>query len=204
MSYPLFTKGGYSFYHATSAFQKFIRRGMEHEALYFGTELYLSNYEEYVWFRIRVMVSEDIGLAMPYLPAQIDALYNTYTEFKKKKNKHCPEKLPFCHAIMLLARSQKSRLVDNKLCYYFDLRDTQEKLTLPDFVFDMHTIEGRMKKRGNDHFYEESAKITNENTSICPDEYEFRDFVWNLYQRRDKGKKSIDSEDDPEQQEIKF
>lgn len=149
-------------------------------------------------------MSEDIGLAMPYLPAQIDALYNTYTEFKKKKNKHGPEKLPFCHAIMLLARSQKSRLVDNKLCYYFDLRDTQEKLVLPDFVFDMHTIEGRMKKRGNDHFYEESAKITNENTSICPDEYQFRDFVWNLYQKRDKGKKAIDSEDDPEQQELSF
>ena len=72
--YEMRLNSGMNFYHVASAYQKCVRRGMEHEALWFGTELYMSGYEEYAWFRLRVMVSEDIGLANPTLPAQVDAL----------------------------------------------------------------------------------------------------------------------------------
>lgn len=184
-SYQMFTQSGINFYHAASAFQKFIRRGMENEALWYGTELYMSGYEEYVWFRLRVIVSEDIGLANPTLPAQVHALYQTYQDFKKKKNKHAPEKLQFIHALLLVIRSPKSRLVDNKLCLYMDVRKYAPQPPLPDFVFDMHTTEGRKKGRGNKHFFEESAAIVNANLDLVPDEFEFRDYVAGLYEQQD-------------------
>ena len=185
MAGEFYTKNGYNFYHVASAFQKCIRRGMEHDALYWGTELYKSGQANYAWFRMQVIVSEDCGLANPTLPAQIEALYQTYLRFKEKGNKHDPQKLQFVHAILLLVRSKKSRLVDNKLCYYFDLEAEVKKPGFPDFVFDQHTREGRAKGRGNEFFYEESAKIENWGQEEVPDEFEFRDMVRALYLKRD-------------------
>lgn len=184
-SYAMLTKSGKNFYHVASAFQKCVRRGMEHEALWYGTELYESNYEEYAWFRMRVMASEDVGLANPNLAVQIQALYTIFMDLKKKKNAHCPEKLQFTNALLLLIRSPKSRLVDNKLCHYFFLRHTMPEPEFPDFTFDMHTREGKALGRANDYFFEESAKITNENLALVPDEYEYRDKIWELYKIED-------------------
>jgi replication-associated recombination protein RarA len=188
-NYEMRLNSGMNFYHVASAYQKCVRRGMEHEALWFGTELYMSGYAEYAWFRLRVMVSEDIGLANPSLPAQVDALYRTYLDFKKKKNKHQPEKLQYVHALLLAVRSKKSRLVDNKLGHYFDLRYTMETPELPDFVFDMHTIEGKRKGRGNQHFFDESAHIENAGTDLVPDEFEVRDLMMRLWNEDDDRRK---------------
>ena len=164
-SYSPILQSGLNFYTASSAFQKCIRRGMQDEALWLGTEFYLSGYEEYAWFRLRVIVSEDVGLANPELPSQIQALYQTYIDFKKKKNKHGPERLPFIHALLLVIRSPKSRLVDNYLCEYFFLRETVEQPDLNDkkydFIWDMHTLKGKQKGRGNEHFYNEGGKVEN-------------------------------------------
>jgi replication-associated recombination protein RarA len=193
MGYQQLTKGGFNFFHVSSAFQKCVRRGMEHEALYFGTELYISGFEEYAWFRMLVMASEDVGLAETTVVPQLRSLYETYVHFKAKKNSHGPERLPFTHAILILVRCKKSRLVDNKLCYYFFKRDEIAPPDFPDFVFDMHTIEGKKKGRGNAHFYEESAKIENDNLSVVPDEYEFRDFIRDLYAEEDSKPNKEDS-----------
>ena len=200
-SYKMVTQSGLDFYVCASVFQKSIRRGDEHLALYYGTEFFLSGYDEYVWFRLRVIVSEDIGLVNTNIAAEVNALYDTYLKMKKKKNKHKPEKLQFVHAIMLVVRSKKSRLVDNKLCYYFDHRDKIDVPEIPDYVYDMHTIKGKIMKRGNDHFYEESAKIENVGVSE-KEEYEYRDFVWKLYQQDDLNKKTKIDEQDQDQQEL--
>lgn len=185
MSYQLKTQSGINFFTCSSAFQKFIRRGMEHETLWFGTELYISGYEEYVWFRMRVMACEDVGLANHKLTVQIQSLYQVYTDFKKKKNKHGPERLPFVNALLLLVRSEKSRIVDNLLCEYIFLRETVAVPNLDkpeyDFVWDMHTLKGKKMGRGNDHFYEEAGKIINEPDWLVEEEYKIRDRVWGKY-----------------------
>jgi len=183
---------GKDFYEVVSAFQKFVRRGMEHEALWCATELSISGYEEYVWRRIKVMVSEDIGVGMISLPAQIDALYTTYTAMKKEKNHHKPEKLPFIHALMLIIRSKKSRLVDNKCWYYFGLRDMISPVEIPDWIHDCHTRKGKAMGRGNDYFFEHSAKIENE--AGLPDEFPFRDFVIEVGKKFDERKGQVKKE----------
>jgi replication-associated recombination protein RarA len=186
--YKLETIGGHSFYTVASAIQKYVRRGDEHKALYWFSELFMSGFDNYAWKRIKVMVSEDVGLANPMLPAQIHALYQTYVEMKKEKNKHCPEKLPFVHAVLLLVRSPKSRIVDNLLCQYFDLRNNIQTPEFDDYVYCLHTIEGKKKGRGNRHFYEEAATITND---VMPDEYEIRDKVAQQYYDRDARNKPV-------------
>ena len=189
------TISGLKFYTVASAFQKTIRRGMESEALFYGTELMLSNYDEFAWFRMRVIMSEDIGIANPTLPAQIEALYSAYTAMKAMKNRHAPERLPFVHAIMLLARSPKSRLVDNKLSQYFSFRDKMETPEFPDFVFDKHTREGREMGRDFDHFFNESAQLVNIPAELAVEEKECHELVKDLFVTREIEKFGVKDKD---------
>lgn len=185
MPKSFFTKDGSNFFHVSSAFQKSIRRCDEHRALYYATELDLSGEIDYVWYRLFVMASEDIGMADSYIPGRLKALHDIYLFLKAKNNKHKPERLPFVNAVILMARAKKSRLVDNKLCLYYDLRDTIPKPEYIDAVFDMHTKEGRAKNRGNDHFYIHSAAIANYDPARVPDEFSVRNYVWNQYRKKD-------------------
>ena len=57
------TPGGYLMGEVASAMQKEIRRGHEREALFWATELDLAGYGDYVWKRLRIIASEDVGLA---------------------------------------------------------------------------------------------------------------------------------------------
>jgi replication-associated recombination protein RarA len=183
--YKMTTKSGLDFYVVASAFQKAVRRCDVQQAMYWGTELYISGYDEYAWSRIIIMVSEDIGIAEPNMPAQIYSLYEFYSMLKKKKNKHTPERLQFIHAINLIARSRKSRLVDNYLGMYFDKRNVHGQPEIPDYVYDMHTMKGKILKRGNDHFFEHSALINNCPESLQEEEYALRDHMQKVWSKDD-------------------
>jgi replication-associated recombination protein RarA len=151
-----------------SAFQKSIRRGLEDEALHWGVELDKSNFAEYAWKRMRIMASEDVGLAEVSLPATIYALYqNWHDQRKKRDEKHAPERLYLIHAILLLVRAKKSRIVDHALITYYGNHTRRE---IPDFARDKHTASGRKKGRGVEHFFGEGIKLSNR--SKLDDPYE--------------------------------
>jgi replication-associated recombination protein RarA len=144
----------------TSSFQKCVRRGDEDGALFWGTELCMSGYSEYAWKRMKIMVSEDVGLAEPTLPATISALYQNWKEQAKKKDaKHEPERLFIVHAILLLVRARKSRMVDSALITYFE--GGRPRRDVPEFALDRHTTAGRKMGRGWAHFFDEGAKLAN-------------------------------------------
>lgn len=154
------TTNGYHFSEVASAFQKSIRRGIEQEALYWGTELDQSGYGEYVWKRMRIIVSEDIGLAEPMLPAVIWSLYQMWVAQRKKKDeKHHPERLFLIHGILLLVRAKKSRIVDHATVIYYS--GNLPHLEIPDYALDKHTMRGRRMKRGFEHFFTEGMKLEN-------------------------------------------
>lgn len=166
------TSSGHQLGEVASAFQKSIRRGLEDEALHWGVELDLSSFGEYAWKRMRIMCSEDIGLGEPELPAQIYSLYQNWVDQRKKKDeKHGPERLFFIHAILLLVRAKKSRIVDNALMTYYG---NHEKREVPDFAQDKHTQKGRQMHRGVDHFFQEGSKL--ENVANLEDPY--RERAW--------------------------
>lgn len=170
------TINGYDFFECTSSFQKAIRRCDEDNAMFWAVELYNSkrvgniNAREYVWKRMFVMLSEDVGLANPQLPQQIWSLYQIYSMLAEKNDKHEPEKLHFTHAVLLLVRSPKSRLVDWGLIHHFRTHDSN--LIEPmDCALDKHTQRGKKMGRGFDHFFAEGCKLNQHDKQDREDEY---------------------------------
>lgn len=146
---------------AASALQKSIRRSQLDDALYWAVDLYLTGYGEYVWRRMTIIVSEDIGLADRYLPATFAALHATYREqvkHGKKRKGQSGERLTLVHAVALLATANKSRLVDNAtICHVRE--HAERRRGVPDYALDMHTRAGRQEGRGVSHFLEHGAKL---------------------------------------------
>ncbi|MEQ9365599.1 MAG: hypothetical protein RIF32_15245 [Leptospirales bacterium] len=113
------TFSGHSLFDVASALQKSVRRGLEEEALHWAIDLERAGYGEYAWKRMRIMTSEDIGLANPGLPPCIASLYATW--------KACDDdtrRAVFVQAVRTLVRSQKSRLVDHALMVFYHLAET--------------------------------------------------------------------------------
>ncbi len=159
--YEITTKKGYDFFECSSALQKCIRRGMEDEALYWAVELYDSNFSEYVWKRLRIMSSEDVGLAEPNISSEIWALYCMFKEqAKKKEDSNEPQRLFLTHAVLLLCRSKKSRLIDWALLFAW-LTHPFKKIPVPDFALDKHNDRGKRLKRGWAHFFNEGTILAN-------------------------------------------
>jgi replication-associated recombination protein RarA len=165
----LTTKGGYRCDEVASALQKCIRRGLEEQALFWATELDLSGFGEYVWKRLRIIASEDVGLADNSVAPTISALCANWREQKKKSDtKHAPERLFLVHAVLILARARKSRTVDHALIAMYEAPRARREI--PDFALDKHTAKGRTLKRGWRHFWEHGARL--ENKTPADDPYE--------------------------------
>lgn len=172
------TKKGYGYFEATSAFQKAIRRSDEETAIYFAVEFFMTGHDEYLWKRIKVITSEDIGLAEPGAVAQIAALYDFYTAQKKENKDNRPERIFLMHAVLYLCRCKKSRLVDYAMIFGFREHD-ENNMPIPDYAQDMHTIKGKQLKRGLDHFYTEGIHM--ENYDPQPNEETWKLRAKNIY-----------------------
>jgi replication-associated recombination protein RarA len=168
------TLRGYDFGECASALQKSCRRCLVDDALYWGLELERAGYEEYVWSRLFVICSEDIGLAEPGLPADLSALYEQFRMLKARKNQ--ARVLQLTHAIILCAKAKKSRMVCNALATHHTMidegiRDRQ----VPDYALDKHTLAGRRMRRGFRHFYEVGALVADPETGELTEEGAFPD-----------------------------
>ena len=148
------TPKGYDLHEVISALQKEIRRCKEYEAVYWATELESFN-PKALWNRLRVIASEDIGLADPLASLIIDVLEKQYYAADKKDS----SRLFVVHAVLYLARSPKSRMVDNLLAVVYN---DEERHEIPDYALDMHTIRGKKMGRGLEHFFAEGAKLKNQ------------------------------------------
>src|SRR5450759_1319930 len=115
-SSPL-TARGYDLYELLSALQKDIRRCNEYPALHWAIELETFNAKT-LWNRLRVIASEDIGIANPTATLLIDVLEKQYYDAVARKNDS--RRLFLVHAVLYLARSQKSRIVDDLLITAYD------------------------------------------------------------------------------------
>lgn len=156
------TRRGISFDQAASALQKAIRRGDETRALRFAVELELSGFEQYVWRRLMVICSEDIGLAEPQMPAQVHALHEMAAHLRKKASPAQQSwRLMLVHAVLLVTRARKSRIVDHALIWASREADP---LDVPDWALDKHTKAGRKLGRGEAHFWDDGSLLADHET----------------------------------------
>lgn len=162
MSYQMKTINGYDYYEVMSAFQKSIRRCEEEETVFWGIELFESNYIGHLWNRMYIIVHEDIGLAEPKMPATFHALKSAYDYLEQHRPKKVSKRLVLLQTFITLARAKKSRYVDLSYSVYWSRHNEIAKTKkIPDYAFDMHTKRGKIMKRGIDHFYDEGARIDN-------------------------------------------
>jgi len=158
--YSVTTVRGYAAPECVSALQKAIRRCDDQQALYWAVELDRSGLGFYVWRRLLIIVSEDIGLAEPEMPAIIKALYDTWRELTAWNNRNNPQRLMLCHAVLLMARAKKSRTLDHATHVAYTIND--RLFEIPDYALDFHTREGKRQGNGLDHWYKEAAFLNNQ------------------------------------------
>jgi replication-associated recombination protein RarA len=164
------TPGGFVTADVTSALQKSIRRGHEKEALFWATELELAGFGEYLWNRLRIINSEDVGVGDPLATLQVRALYENWEQRVKKEKAAAkggrelpPEsRLYLLHAVQVLCRAQKSRMVDHAYMTYYEGDRAGLGIEIPDYALDGHTYRGKKAGRGPEFFLDESSKLENE------------------------------------------
>lgn len=138
--------GNYQFDEVSSAMQKMIRRNKEYEACYFAMILHKSGYFRYVWRRLAVISSEDIGNANPLAPVVVQALKSNYDLAIDSKTRDSGDALLFIfQAIMYLCRSVKTREADNLVCLLSDQFNAGLHLEIPEVAIDPHTASGKLQ-----------------------------------------------------------
>jgi replication-associated recombination protein RarA len=170
MSYQILTRKNYDFFECSSAFQKSVRRGVERDAIFFGTELAGSGYAKYLWKRMLIISSEDIGLANVQISQQLQALYQNWQVIAEKNYEEAI--IPIIHAILLLVRSPKSRLVDEAKMYALK---SDYRPQVPDYALDTHTRRGKKMGRSLQFFLDEGSKLVEYVPSKIQDEF-YSDF----------------------------
>ena len=167
------TPHGHQFGEAASALQKSIRRGLEMDALYWAAQLDLAGYGKYVWRRLMVIASEDIGLADKEAVLRTYAHWQTWLEYGRNKGQEYNQRGAMAQAVMDLSRCPKSRICNDATAVWMQIEsgDTEFRREVPDYALDMHTPQGRRMGRGIRHYFEEGAKLENERTIAGDDEY---------------------------------
>jgi hypothetical protein len=158
-----------------SQVQKACRRGQEETAIWFALELDQSGYSPWIWRRLLVIASEDVGIASTETVLLVHSLYRLWKE-ERAKDKKAQGGLFLTHAVLALARAPKSRVADSA---YMALSDAPPR-QVDDVALDRHTREGRRRGRGWAHFFEESGLLADPETGeltedgATPDPYRER------------------------------
>ena len=176
--YKMLTVRGYDFYECASVMQKAIRRGDKLYASYFALELFASGFSKYVWKRLFTISAED---CYGVITKEIDSLYNGFVLVNDKSSKE-KGRIFITKAIILLCDCRKSRESDHLQCLSYDkgvLIDDNvvnemlmsvtdsERLEIPDYTFDVHTLKGKkMGKTKEDFFVEENKSLNNKMPSL--------------------------------------
>lgn len=138
--------GDYQFDEVASALQKMIRRNREYEACYWAMILHKSGYYKYVWKRLAVIASEDIGTANPMAPMVVNALKGNYDMAVDSQSRQKDDAQLFIfQAVTYLCRSTKLREIDNLNNLLIGEYESGIRLEIPEVAIDPHTAVGKTK-----------------------------------------------------------
>jgi len=135
---------GWQFDEVASALQKSIRRGLEYDSVFWAFIIHKSNFGPYLWRRLSVICSEDVGCGSPQAVLVLNSLKNNWEDLHKNNKEHSLDKfLLVAHAILYLCRSLKSRETDNLVNLVDENYKSNKRLAIQEFAIDPHTNEGR-------------------------------------------------------------
>ena len=169
-TYSLTSRNGYPVDLLVSALQKFIRRGMARRAVHVAFELSMTSLEleNYVWRRLLVIASEDIGGGCWEANSIVKDLYDS-AQILYEPGSTADRYIVMANAIRFLCQCKKERCS----CLMNDIIKRQvingEKIELPDYVYDMHTREGQKRGRDYNHFLNEAALVIPHVEGECED-----------------------------------
>lgn len=134
----------YQFDEVASALQKCVRRNLEYEACWFANILHQSGYHKYMWRRLLIIASEDIGNATPDTAVLVNALHQNYQMAISAANRQKNDALTFAfQAIIYMCRATKTRETDSLVNLIRTEYEQGKRLEVPDFALDMHSKRGR-------------------------------------------------------------
>lgn len=178
---------------AKSALQKYIRRGQVEKSMYWADWLARSGKGEILWRRLFIIAVEDV--LDPVVISAIDVLNKMA---RAEKFDSWDGRRSAVAAAKLLAEARKDRTCDEFLEMielmdkYGDDSEVKAKKSelshLDDYIYDMHTVEGRRRNRRDKHWYEEASIVMNPS-----DRYRrYNEWVWEVKQRlhQQEGKRS--------------
>lgn len=136
----------YQFDETASALQKSIRRSVEYDACYYAFILHESGLYKYVWKRLLIIASEDVGLATPEAAQIVHSLQQSYHYAITSVNRPKNDSLVFIfEAVLYLCRAKKTREVDSLVNLIRTRHEQGERLPVPEYAKDFHTRAGRAK-----------------------------------------------------------
>jgi replication-associated recombination protein RarA len=134
----------YEFDEVASAMQKCTRRGLEYEACWWAYVLHTSGFHKYMWRRLVIIASEDVGNATPDAAVLVSSLLQNYNYAITATNRSKNDALVFAfQAIIYLCRATKTREADSLVNLIRTEYGQGKRLDSPAFSLDMHTKRGR-------------------------------------------------------------
>lgn len=156
--HDLITPGGYRADEMISCLQKSIRRGRTEDAVRAAYELFLTSeeMEAYMWKRLLVISAEDIGLGAPEATQVVLSLETASERMDRGSGDYS---LFFVHAVRYLCNCRKERGSSLLACVVERRIRDGVPFEFPDYVYDMHTVEGQKRGRDYEHFRREAALV---------------------------------------------
>lgn len=134
----------YEFDECTSALQKCIRRNLEYDACWWAFILHQSGYHKYMWRRLLIIASEDIGNATPDAAVLVSSLMQNYQFAISAANRQKNDALVFAfQAVIYMCRATKTREADSLVNLIRTEHSGGQHLPIPDYALDFHTKRGR-------------------------------------------------------------
>lgn len=129
---------------AVSVLIKELRRGKDVESVYWARQIEKVAYK-YVWRRLLIFATEDVGIANPDAIVQVTALREAYLAIRSENSKKHVDGDVIVMAVLILARSPKNREVDHLKNVVGAMESRGWRPEVPEYAIDGHTALGRQR-----------------------------------------------------------
>lgn len=136
----------YQFDELVSSLHKMIRQNREVSACWAAYLLHLSGYYRYIWKRLLIITSEDIGNANPMAITVIMSLKQSYDFCVDSKNRQSVTAYTILfQAVTYLCQSMKTREADSLATLIDTEYKNGKRIEIEDWTKDPHTEYGKQK-----------------------------------------------------------